>query len=612
MTALHVARPEAVTLRPYQAEDRALVAKAFLEQGITRALGVWPTAGGKTVMFSELHLEPTMESWLNKFPTSGQKIMVIAHRDELLEQAKKKLAAANPDLVIEIEKADKRASLRADVIVASTQTLSASKGKRLKRFDPSQFRIVVLDEAHHAVSPSNIAILQHFGFLPPPHFMEETRPPKSAGRNALLDWQRNKLAAWDRIHTPNSLLLGVTATPKRGDNIGLEAVFQHIVFNRTIRELMEAGYLCRLKAYRVKSNTSLDTVGMRAGDFATEALASAVNDTNRNSIAVKAYKDYALGLKGVTFCVNVAHAQALAIAYNEAGIPAAAIHGMLSDERRAELIQKFRDGELLMLTNCQILTEGTDIPDIEVIIHARPTKSSLLYIQMTGRGLRLSPGKTHCIIIDIVDVTRKHSLISAPELLGLPVLFDAKGEDLLDTKVKIEEAAKANPLADLEDVKSLDDIQLRVEEVDLLGRFHDEVIDNHAALAWQKTGEGYELNWRGDLLNESLEVVNRGGEWVAQYKKDARGERTAWQTKAQTANEAIAKAEAFIREDPKIKWVYPTMRKDASWRQKPASDFQKDSLQKMGYKINVNNLTAGEAKNLISLFYTQAQRKEAR
>lgn len=592
-----------VQLRPYQEEDRKAVSSAFLERGVSRALGVWPTGGGKTVMFSELHLEPEMQKWLNTFPMGRQKILVIAHRDELISQAVKKLEASNPNLIIEVEKAGRKASPLADVVVASIQTLTSARGKRMKRLDPDQFRIVVVDEAHHAASPSYLSVLQYFGFLPPPHFMEDTMPKRENGKNALLEWQREKLATWDGLHTPDRLLLGVTATPKRGDNIGLEAVFQHIVFNRSIRELMEWGFLCRLRAFRVLTSTSLDEVGTRAGDFAVDSLGAAVNNDNRNAKAVKAYLQYANSKKGVTFCVNVAHAQSLAVAFNAAGVPAAAIHGMLSEEKRAELLQKFRDGELQMLTNCQILTEGTDIPDIECIVHARPTKSTLLYIQMTGRGLRPYPGKESCIVIDIVDVTRKHSLISAPELLGLPVSFDAKGGDLLDTKVKLEEAAQANPLAVLDDVKSLDDIQLRVEEVDLLGQFHDDAIDNHAALAWRKTGEGYELGWRGDLLNERMDIAKTEAGWEVRHHKDARSPKAHWKDIAPSATEALKKAEDYIKQ--KMNWVHQLMRKDRSWRDQPASEHQKQNLQKMGYKINVDKISRGEADNLIKLYWSK-------
>src|ERR1044072_781946 len=145
-----VAAPaRAIQLFDYQAEDRAKVVDDFLA-GETRLLGVWPTGAGKTVLFSELHLEPRMNQWLHSFPPDKRQILVIAHRDELISQAVTKIQRSNPDLSIGVEKAEQRAAPDADVIVASVQTLTASKGKRLKNLSPARFRLVVVDEAHHA------------------------------------------------------------------------------------------------------------------------------------------------------------------------------------------------------------------------------------------------------------------------------------------------------------------------------------------------------------------------------------------------------------------------------------------------------------------------------
>jgi superfamily II DNA or RNA helicase len=189
----------AITLFDYQSEDRAKTADAFFA-GQTRLLGVWPTGAGKTVLFSEFHLEPRVQEWLKTFPTTHRKILVLAHRDELISQAVTKIQRSNPDLVIGVEKAEQKSRVLDDVVVASVQTLSASSGKRMKKLDKDRFRIVVVDEAHHAASPSYLAILQHFGFLPPAEFMKDTRPTKQDGRAALLSWQRERLNAWDEIN----------------------------------------------------------------------------------------------------------------------------------------------------------------------------------------------------------------------------------------------------------------------------------------------------------------------------------------------------------------------------------------------------------------------------
>lgn len=592
----------AVTLRDYQLEDREKVVRAFLEQGHTRVLGVWPTASGKTVMFSELHLEQQMASWLKQYPQEHQKILVLAHRTELLAQAAAKLAKSNPDLFIDIDQAGKQASPFADVVVASIQTLTATRGKRLRRLDPDQYRIVIVDEAHHAASPSYHVVLQHFGFLPPPHFAQELKPEKKDGKEKRLKWQRDRLDRWDASYRPDRLLLGVTATSKRGDNIGLEAVFQEIAFERSIREMVEKGYLCPLRAFRVLSGTSLEEVATRAGDFAQDELAKAVNIQDRNAKAVRAYLDYAPGLKGITFCANVAHSYSMAAAFNSAGVPAAVIHGGLSEAYRAQILQAFVAGEIRMLTNCNVLTEGVDIPDIQVIIHARPTKSSLLYIQMTGRGFRIFPGKPYCVIIDIVDITRKHSLFTSPELFGLPADFDAKGQDLLEAKRFVEGIAAAHPLADVTDVKAIEDCQIRVTEVDLLGRFHDEHIDRHASLAWRKTGDGYEIDWRGELLNEAVEIQKDGEKWKTFYRK---GQREVWQKESATPEAALKAGEQYLKTN--LAHIHSMNQRDTSWVNLPATNNQKLLVEGF-YRINTETLTKGQARDLISAYYSDKRK----
>jgi ATP-dependent helicase IRC3 len=604
----------AIQLFDYQVEDRAKTVNQFLG-GVTRLLGVWPTGSGKTVLFSELHLEQRMADWLKTFPTTHRKILVLAHRDELISQAVAKIRRSNPDLIIGVEKAEKRSRILDDVVVASVQTLSASKGKRMKQLDPARFRIVVVDEAHHAASPSYLAILQHFGFLPPADFMADTRPIKQDGRAALLAWQRDRLAAWDDFSSigtndfsldragKQKLLLGVTATPKRGDNIGLECVFQTIAFDRTIREMIEKGRLCKLRAFRVKSDTSLDAVGIRAGDFEQEKLAATVNEDKRNTVAVKAYLDYAEGRKGITFCANVAHAQAMAEAYRSVGVAAVAVYGAMPDTERKRVLAAFSKGEIKMLTNCNVLTEGFDEPDVQCIIHARPTKSSLLYIQMTGRGLRVHPGKENCIIIDIVDITKKHSLITSPELLGLPVGFDAKGGDLLSLKQQVESVQAANPLANLEDIKNIDECKLRVAEVDLLGNFHDEVLDQHTRLAWERTGEGYEISWNGPLLNEFVEVAPDNGQWAFRYKK---GRRLDFEKKFPTAEAALKDAEGWLKKVQPTQWALGQKNfKDGG---EPATPDQKRAVQAFGLRTNVEALTKGEARLILSHHYSKRRR----
>lgn len=595
----------AEALRDYQAEARAKTVDAFLEQGFTRVLGVAATGLGKTKIFSELNLEPRLAQWLATFPPSQQKLLVIAHRDELIDQAARRIKKSNPDLVVEVEKAGRRASVHADVVVASVQTLSSGRGKRLRRFDPDRFRVVVCDEAHHSTAPQWLVILQHFGFVPPPDFMLETRPKKRDGRIALLDWQRNRLKEWDALHKPNRLLYGTTATPKRSDKVGLEAVFQTIAFNKDIRFGITNGWLCRVRGLRIQTGTSLDEVKVRAGDFALDDLDKAVNVDPRNAMAVRAYLDYAKDRRAtIVFCTTIAHAQAMANAFNLAGVPADIVHGGLSMTERADRFAAFREGCLKVLTNVQVASEGVDIPEIDCVIHARPTKSQLWYTQTTGRGLRICKGKTDCLIIDLVDNTRKHSLITAPELLGLPVGFDAKGGDLLDLKEQVEATQQQFPLADLTDVKDIEDCQLRVQEVDLLGNFHDPVLDSVGQLHWEKTGEGYEISWRGQLLNEFMRVApGYDGQWKATLLK---GPRPYKEWTYPDSHTAIKEAEKWLRKEKPAAWSLN--RKDYADAGYPATNDQKRLVAAFGLKLSVDNLTKGEARMLLAHHYAEVRR----
>jgi superfamily II DNA or RNA helicase len=174
-------------------------------------------------------------------------------------------------------------------------------------------------------------------------------------------------------------------------------------------------------------------------------------------IAQGTYLDYAYDRdKCVVFCVDVEHSTKMAEEFNKAEIPAAVIHGSLKKEDRKQLLEDFHNGKLRVLTNCAVLTEGWNEPALNCVIHAAPTKSSLLYTQKTGRGTRLSPeaGKQDCLVIDVVDITRRHSLTTVADLFGLPPQFNVKGEDVLEVAKKFEEAKKANQHLLMDDCQS--------------------------------------------------------------------------------------------------------------------------------------------------------------
>jgi superfamily II DNA or RNA helicase len=356
-----------VTLRPYQ---EAAVRAAFdaWRDGLGRVVWSMPTGTGKTVAFAAV---------AERVLRSCGRVLILAHREELIQQARDKLVAFAPWAAgsVGIVKAE-RDEWEAPCVVASVQTL---QGPRLERYAPEAFALVIVDEAHHAAAPSYRRILDHLGA---PH------------------------------------VLGVTATPKRGDGVGLHEVFARVVYSYGMQDAIREGHLCDIRQFAVETTTDLDAVATRDGDFVVGQLADTVNTPERNALVVKAFLERGPERKAVAFCVDVAHAQALAEEFRAWEVEAEAVWGAMGDEARAEALARFAAGELQVLCNCQLLTEGWDEPSVACVLMARPTKSRTLYQQAVGRGTRLCRGKPDLLVLDFVDATRRHNLVTTPDLLG--------------------------------------------------------------------------------------------------------------------------------------------------------------------------------------------------
>jgi superfamily II DNA or RNA helicase len=561
------------TERYYQAEALVISASAFLHDRVYRQVIGLPTGTGKTVILANL-LSGPHRAWLNRFPKLARRILVLAHRDELLEQAAEKIGQVNPGLHIDIEAADRRASPSADVVVASVQTLTACGGRRLATIDPRTVRVVAIDECHHAPAPSYRKVVQHFQLLPP----DEFRPaPTYHSAQELLTHQRERRDAWDRAFPMNRLLLGITATPQRGDHVGLESVFQRVIYTKSIQDMIREGFLCRIRGVRVTSLTSLDAVAVRGGDLEAGALADAVNVLARNQLTVQAYQAHAKDRRAVVFCVNVSHAHDVAAAFTRAGIRAAAIDGTMPLDRRRGILKSFRERAFDVLTNCQILTEGWDDPGVDCILHARPTKSSLLYIQMTGRGTRVAPGKADCLVVDVVDITRRHSLVSLPTLFGLPVDFDPEGGDVLDLAEEAGEIARRHPDVAGATIKAL---RLRAEHADLFG-IRDPVIAHHAELDWGRVDDHYVIGVPlcGSRTNFLDVAPNLVGGWDVLFHSPP--DPTAVLTNARDLGSAFQSAERWYkRRVPKP--LIPYYRRERRARLKPSTREQAKAFRAAG------------------------------
>ena len=607
----------APTLRPYQLEAIEAVWTAKLA-GQNRVLVKMPTGTGKTVMFAEM-LPLYAKRWELLLPNAkqnrGARMLVIAHREELLDQAAAKIQAANPRLVVDVEQGDRYASRMSDVIIASIQTLAAVKFRRLKRLLAHHtFRLVIVDEAHHAAAASYRTALVHLGFLPPADASEEEEV-EAADFDDVAEMEK-ALAGWDAQAPRDRLLVGVTATPNRSDAVGLGCVFQTIAYNYALKAAIDDGYLVPITPWVIESDVSLEGVRTTAGDFNQKDLANAVNNAVRNDLALAAWQEHAEGLSTIAFTVDVAHAHAMAETFRGAGVRAQAISGETPKDDRRIYLRNYTEGTIEVLSNCMVLTEGTDLPRTRCILHAKPTKSATLYEQMTGRGLRLFDGKADCVVIDIADVARRHSLQTAPVLYGLPPGLTAEGQTLEQLAAALEEFRDKYPQLDVDGLLAtgrftLEQLKAKASTFDIwkvpdLGVYREVV-----SLNWIRgSGDSFKLSYPWETGTETLMVEpNMIGKFeiVATYREAVPAEKGGYQvvsrqrtlaTDLPDATAALKMAEQFIFQERKA--VARLRDREAPWRARPASVKQLDLLRKWRVPYG-RSISAGEASDLIDL-----------
>jgi ATP-dependent helicase IRC3 len=374
------------SLRPYQREtiDAVLAAR---RAGVRRMLVCLPTGSGKTVIFSELA----------RLARRG--VLVIAHREELLEQARAKLQAALGDpRVVALERGADRAAPDARILVCSIRSLHEER--LAKVIQGRDIGLVIYDECHHAAAEDNLRVLRQLGAF------EE-------------DW--------------TGTLLGFTATTARGDGKGLNTVFERIVYTRGLPEMIDLGYLVPLRGFRISTEADLTRLSAGPQDFREEELAEAVDIEERNALVARSIQELARDRRTICFCVTVNHARHLSWALGKLGISAGMVHGEMPLELRAKTLADFREGGIQVLTNVAVLTEGFDDPGVSCIAMARPTRSEGLYAQCVGRGTRLFPGKKDCLILDFVDLSDLQ-LCSLPSLFGVPRQLDLQGGDVSEAR----------------------------------------------------------------------------------------------------------------------------------------------------------------------------------
>jgi superfamily II DNA or RNA helicase len=354
----------------YQQEAKDAVLSAWARG--TRAAGVViPTGGGKTTVFTDIADEHVR----NTAHGGGRRVVIIAHRKELIEQAAKRQREVSPDLTIGIVKAQQNQTL-ADIVVGSVQTLRNEA--RLRQL--LDVGLVVVDEVHHAAADSYVKILRHF---------------------------------------PNAKILGVTATFSRSDSRALGSVIDDVVYQIPIWMLQQRGFLVQAKGLRIGvGDLDLSRVRTTAGDYNADDLDRALSASLAPQAIVRAVQEHAPNDSTVVFTPTVHFAQVMAHAFTLAGFTAAAVHAGTPDDERELILKRVASGEIQIICNCGILTEGTDIPRLKTAVVARLTKSEGLWIQMVGRVLRLFVGYTHALIMDVVGASAMHSLNARIDLFG--------------------------------------------------------------------------------------------------------------------------------------------------------------------------------------------------
>lgn len=349
-------------LRPYQKEAKEAVFEQW-ENGTRKTLLVLPTGCGKTIVFAKI----TEDCVKN-----GDRVLILAHRGELLEQAADKIAKAT-GLKCATEKAEESClGSWFRITVGSVQSLM--RETRLKRFPEDYFNTIIIDEAHHCISDSYQRVMRHF---------------------------------------PDAKVLGVTATPDRGDMKNLGQVFESLAYEYTLPKAIKEGYLSPIKAVTIPLQVDLTGVGVQSGDFKAGDLGTAL-DPYLESIAAEMEK-YCQEKKTVVFLPLVKTSQKFRDILNDHGFRAAEVNGESQD--RAEILEDYASGKYNVLCNSMLLTEGWDCPDVDCIVVLRPTKVRSLYCQMVGRGTRLAPGKDHLLLLDFLWHTERHELCHPAHLI---------------------------------------------------------------------------------------------------------------------------------------------------------------------------------------------------
>jgi superfamily II DNA or RNA helicase len=520
-------------LRSYQQEALDAIELALLSHN--RVACVLPTGAGKTVLFAHL---------IAKAHAEGKKALVLVHREELAEQAKTKVHSVAPRLSVGIVKAE-RNEVEADVIIASVQTL-AREERRQSILDAGDIGMVIVDECHHAVARTWIEVLADFGCFEVERVFENDE-------GLFIDY------------TPTPCV-GFTATMTREDGKGLGDVWETIAYERDILWMIDHGYLTDVRGQSVTvDDLDLATIARSRGDYADGQLGEALIASGAAEVTAEAYWEHAgnrenihlAARQGVLFAPTVAAAYAFSEAFNAAGIPTATVEGTISSEDRALIYKRYEAGEIRVLANCMVLTEGWDAPWAEVCVIARPTMSKALYTQMVGRVLRPWPGKDEALVLDVVGIAGRHKLQSLTELLHTAV---EDGETLAQARLRID--AEQAEKTERQTLRGL----IKAQQVELFANSHATWLQTKGGKWFIPATFGLFFLW--PALDE-----DPAGTWRLGYVESKRGgpRKPGWIETGLTLEYAMAWGETLAElDDPTVSL------KDRKWRRTKPSQSQID------------------------------------
>ena len=532
-----------LALRDYQAAAVKAVRTAWSD-GIRRPGVVLPTGAGKTVVFS--HLIKVMHGL-------GVRTVILVHRDELIRQAVDKLRKVAPNLIVGILKGSRREIRGRDVVVASVQSLV--REQRRAELAAAGFRLVIVDEAHHAVANTYMNVLRDMGCF-------EEDPLRGA------------------------YALGVTATMGRSDRLALGEVWQKVVYTHDILDMIREGHLVRPFGRRVWVD-GLDLAGVRRsrGDYQDGALAEAMHAALAPKAVARAYVDHAAGRSGVLFAPTVELAYEMAEALRAEGVQAQGLDGTMALGQRRGLLAAHERGEVKVLCNCAVLTEGWDAPWCSAAVIARPTSSATLYVQMAGRVLRPYPGKGDALILDVAGVTGKHKLRSVVDLAGAD-----RVDELPPELAQYEDDEQILDLLDVFDAPG------RPERKAHDGPLASELVDLFAGSrqSWLRTRRGVwflgtKANWifLAPGSSPGLYAVARV---PVRWNPDRRGEFLNQDLDLETA---MAWGEQHAAEETTL------TRRGAAWRRGTPTQAQRSEAERCG--IVFEGMTKGQLSDAISI-----------